>query len=251
MPLKNIHFLEIFGIKVSKLTTDSFLKCINDSITGNKNLSVAYANADTLNKIYKNESLKKIYDSFDLIHADGIGIYLASKFLYGKNGLEERLTGSDFYIKLINESIKKNWSYFFFGHDYNTLSSVKDAYPRLNISALQEGYTFENEKVVEIINKKNPDIIIIGLSCPVQEMWIHENKNRINFKVILAVGDGIGIFANKKKRGPLLMRKIGLEWLTRYALEPVSSFRKYIIGNPLFIYRVVKEKIHLHDKKAR
>jgi len=243
MHLKNIEFLEIFGIKVSKLTHNSFLKCINESITGNKKLAVAYANADTLNKSYNIESLKRIYDSFNLVHPDGIGVYLASKFLYGKGGLEERLTGSDFYIDLINESVKKKWSYFFFGNNDRTLESVKKAYPRLNISALQEGYTFENERVVETINKINPDIIIIGLSCPIQEKWIHENINRINFKVILAVGDGIRIFANKKKRGPLFMRRIGLEWVMRYALNPVSNFRKYIIGNPLFIYRVLKEKL--------
>jgi len=242
MHLRNIEFLEIFGIKVSKLTYNTFLKCINDSIMGNKKLAVAYANANTLNKLYNNESLKNIYDIFNLVHPDGVGVYLASKFLYGKGGLEEILTGSDFYIDLINESVKKKWSYFFFGHDISTLESVKEAYPRLNISALQEGYTFENEKVVETINEINPDIIIIGLSCPIQEKWILENKNKINFKVILAVGDGIRIFANKKKRGPLFMRRIGLEWLTRYALNPVSNFRKYIIGNPLFIYRVLKEK---------
>ena len=243
MNLRNIQHLEIFGIKVNKLTDNSFLKCINESIGENKKLAVAYANADTLNKIYKNENLKKIYNSFDLVHPDGIGIYLASKLLYGKAGLEERLTGSDFYIKLIDKSIEKNWSYFFLGHDYNTLKSVTEAYPSLNVSALQEGYTFENEKVIERINKISPDILIIGLSCPLQEEWIHENKNKINYKVILAVGDGIKIFANTKKRGPLFMRKIGLEWLARYALDPVSNFKKYVIGNPIFIYRVLKEKI--------
>jgi len=243
MHLKNIDFLEIFGIKVSKLSTDTFLKCINDSISSNKKLTIAYANADTLNKIYLNESLKKIYDTFDLVHPDGIGIYLASKFLNGNDGLEERLSGSDFYLDLINESVLKNWNYFFFGHDSNTLESIKVAYPLLNISALQEGYIFENAKVIEAINEINPDIIIIGLSCPIQEKWIHENKNKINFKVILAVGDGINIFADKKKRGPLFMRKLGLEWVTRYALNPVSNFRKYIVGNPLFIYRLLKEKL--------
>lgn len=243
MHLKNIDSTEVFEINVSKLTSENFLKCIGSSIKENKKLSIAYANADTLNKIYNDKNLKKIYNAFELVHPDGIGIYLASKFLSGKCGLDERLTGSDFYEVLIKESIKENWSYFFFGHDELTLQKIGKAYPDLNISAVQEGYKFDNEKVIEEINKINPDIIIIGLSCPIQEKWIYENKSRINFKVILAVGDGIKIFAKLKKRGPLFLRKLGFEWLTRYTLNPVSNFRKYILGNPLFIYRVIKDKL--------
>ncbi|MEO6695813.1 MAG: WecB/TagA/CpsF family glycosyltransferase [Ignavibacteria bacterium] len=242
MHLKEIDFLEIFGIRVSKLTNTSFLKCIDRSIKENKKLSVAYANADTLNKVYSDENLKKIYGSFDLVHPDGIGIYLAAKFLYGNSGLEKRLTGSDFYTYLISNSIEKNWSYFFFGHDTKTLEKISKKYPALNVRGFQEGYNFQSRNVIDTINNINPDILIIGLSCPLQEKWIHKNRDKLNYKVIIAVGDGIKVFADEKRRGPLLLRNLGLEWFARYLTNPVSNFRKYIIGNPLFIYRVLNEK---------
>ena len=98
----------IFGIDINKLTNESFLDLISKRIEENKKLTIGYANADTLNKIYESDELRSVYNSFDLIHPDGTGIYLDSRILYGKNGLDKKLTGSDFYPLFINESKNKN-----------------------------------------------------------------------------------------------------------------------------------------------
>ncbi|MBS1552452.1 MAG: WecB/TagA/CpsF family glycosyltransferase [Bacteroidetes bacterium] len=234
--------VKIFGVNINKLDDDTFLKVINDGINEKSKLCIAYANADSLNKIYSDKGLKKVYDSFGIIHPDGIGVFLASKFLYGGKGLKVRLTGSDFYGRLIKNSVHNNHSYFFFGHSDEILSEVKRANPELNIAGYQEGYNFNDDTVTDKINRLNPDIIIIGLSCPIQEKWMFKNKNRINFGIMLAVGDGIKVFAGKKIRGPVFIRKFGFEWLVRFFLDPVSNFRKYIIGNPLFVFRIIREK---------
>lgn len=241
--MKKPETINIFGVEINKLTNESFLNYIKAGINHRSRLAIGYANADTLNKIYDDSSLKDIYRSFDLIHPDGTGIYLASGFLFGKNGLNVRLTGSDFYPILINESIKNNWKYFFFGHTDSILEEIRKQHPLLNISGTNEGYHFNNSKVIEKINNAEPDIIIIGLSCPRQEKWMSENREKIKFKVMLAVGDGIRIFANKKKRGPLIFRRLGLEWLARLSSDPVSNFEKYVKGIPLFISRIMALKL--------
>lgn len=241
MEIDNYGFINIFGVKADKLNDEKFLNIISKSISEGKKLTIAYANADSLNKIYSDEELKNIYKTFDIIHPDGIGVYAASKFLYGKNGFEERLTGSDFYEKLIKESVKKGWNYFFFGHTKKVLDEIQTEHPLLKISGTNEGYNFDNDEVIQKINELKPDVIIIGLSCPKQEKWIFENKDKLKSGILFAVGDGIKVFAGKKIRGPVFMRKFGLEWLVRFALNPLKNFKKYIIGNPLFIYRVLKE----------
>lgn len=233
----------IFGADIGNLTNKSFLDYISEGIRTEKKFTIGYANADTLNKIYEDKNLKSIFNSFDLIHPDGVGVYLASRILFGKNGLDSRLTGSDFYPLLINESISKNWSYFFFGHSNEILEEIKVQYPSLNITGTNEGYDFDTAKVIGKINKANPDIIVIGLSCPRQEKWIYQNKDKVKFRIILAAGDGIRIFANKKVRGPLIFRRIGLEWVIRLISDPFLNFRKYIIGVPLFIFRIIKSKL--------
>ncbi|MDZ4712986.1 MAG: WecB/TagA/CpsF family glycosyltransferase [bacterium] len=234
--------VKILGTRVNILTYETFLHLIKELIQKNDKAAIAYANADTLNKIYESPELQQIYENFTLVHPDGTGVYLASKFLHGKRGLKKRITGSDFYPLLIEESIKNDWKYFFFGHDDETLQYIRSAYPMLNVKGTNEGYHYINEDVISKINKIEPDIIIIGLSCPFQEKWIYENIDRIKFKVILAVGDGIKVFAKRKLRGPLLMRRLGLEWTVRLFYDPVKNFRKYVIGIPKFVFRVIRNR---------
>lgn len=241
--MKKADTINIFGAEINKLSNEQFINYISKSISQNRKNTIGYANADTLNKIYEDKSLKKIFSTFDLIHPDGIGVYLASGLLYGKNGLESRLTGSDFYPILISESIKNNWKLFFFGHTEKILMEIKKQYPLLNISGTNAGYNFDNKKVIAKINDADPDIIIIGLSCPYQEKWMYENKDKVSFNILLAVGDGIKVFAGNKTRGPVIFRKLGLEWLVRLISSPFSNFRKYVIGIPLFIKRVASTKL--------
>ncbi|MEP7145581.1 MAG: WecB/TagA/CpsF family glycosyltransferase, partial [bacterium] len=161
----------------------------------------------------------------------------------GEKGLKERFTGSDLYPILTARALENNWSCFFFGHSRKILDFISVRHPRLKIAGVHEGYNFKTNEVIDKINKVNPDILIIGLSCPIQEQWISENKDKIKFKVALLVGDGIKIFAGKKIRGPVILRNMGLEWVTRYFTNPVQNFRKYVFGVPLFILRTLNAKI--------
>lgn len=234
--------LDILGVNVNRMTYDSFLNYFDIEIKNNGHKIIAYVNAHTSNLLYSDENLKKVYGRFDIIHPDGIGVYFASKILYGNDGLKSRFTGSDFYNILIKASLEKKYSYFFFGHDNKTLSLVKKNNPLLNIKGMNEGYNFNSEEVLKKINESKAEILIIGLKSPFQEKWIVENRDKIHSAVILAVGEGIKVFAGIKIRGPEIVRKLGFEWFVRFLSNPFANFRKYIIGNPLFIFRVLKQR---------
>jgi N-acetylglucosaminyldiphosphoundecaprenol N-acetyl-beta-D-mannosaminyltransferase len=238
-----IDSLDVFGLKTGKLTYDGFLDYVTLAISSGRKVAVAYANADTMNKIYGNRDLLRIYRTFDLIHPDGIGIFLASRLLNKNDALPQRITGSDFYARLIEEGERRNWSFFFFGHTDEILGRIPVVHPGLNVVGLQEGYTFDNEAVITKINQSAPDILIIGLSCPKQERWMFANKDKLNCRVLLAVGDGVRSFAGNKLRGPVVLQRIGLEWFLRYLSHPVRYFSKYVVGTPLFMARIIKQKI--------
>ncbi len=161
--------IEIFGIKINKLSDSDFLELIREAINDKLKITIGYANAHTLNSGYSDKSLADLLNSMDYVHPDGIGVLLASKKLFAESGLKNRLTGSDFYPLLIDECIKNNWSIFFFGHHSQTLEKIKQLHPLLKIAGTAEGYDFENNKVIEAINSSHPDILIIGLSFPLQE----------------------------------------------------------------------------------
>ena len=234
--------IEIFGIKINKLTNSDFLELFGDAIKNKHKITIGYANAHTLNSGYKSRLLADLLNSMDYIHPDGIGVYLASQHLFGKLGLKNRITGSDFYPLLIDECIKNGWSLFFFGHKSHTLEKIRLLHPTLNIAGMAEGYDYDSAKVIEQINSSQADILIIGLSFPLQEKWIHEFKDKLECNVILAVGDGIKVFSGEKKRGPMIFRKLGLEWLIRVIVDPFGNMERYLIGNPKFIARVLRER---------
>jgi exopolysaccharide biosynthesis WecB/TagA/CpsF family protein len=235
--------IEIAGLGIDNVSYSDLLHTVAGSVTANKKTIITYVNAHTINLIYRDKSLIELLNSFDIIHPDGVGIYAASKFLYGKNGFKERITGSDLYPMLIDTSIKNNYKLFFFGHDEDTLNKIRLNYPALNICGTVEGYEYNDNNVVSAINDSMPDILIIGLSFPKQEKWLITHKDKLNFKVGICVGDGIKVFAGIKRRGPKFLQTLGLEWTARLLLNPVKYFSRYVIGNPLFLYRIIMLKI--------
>jgi N-acetylglucosaminyldiphosphoundecaprenol N-acetyl-beta-D-mannosaminyltransferase len=93
----------------------------------------------------------------------------------------------------------------------------------------------EDEDVCQLINDSGADIVWVCLGCPKQEKWILEHRDRLNAKVILAVGQAFDILAGVKPRAPKLFRRIGMEWLYRLAQEPGRLWKRYLFTNVLFV----------------
>ena len=185
----------------------------------------------------------ELLNRFEVIHPDGIGVYFASHFLFGNRGLKKRFSGSDFYDELIRYCTEQKRSLFFFGHDDKTLSRIRSKYPELVIAGLQNGYQYNDDEVISTINNSGTHILICGLGMPRQEEWIIRNRGKLECKVMLCVGEGIKVFSGTKLRGPVLFRKLGLEWFIRFLSNPLRYFTRYVIGNPLFLYRIIALKM--------
>jgi N-acetylglucosaminyldiphosphoundecaprenol N-acetyl-beta-D-mannosaminyltransferase len=237
-----MKFSKIFGIQISSVSRNVLLQNIEEAISLKNNKKITYAHFNTLNQLYRNRTLITLFNQFDYVHPDGVGILLTSKILFGGNRLDKRISGSDFYPELIKNAIRKSWRIFFFGDKLGTLEQIPLKNPKLNVAGYISGYDFDNDSVVNKINYVKPDILIVGLGQPKQEMWINEEKDELNVAVIIAVGDGIKVFAGTKKRGPKFIQKMGLEWFVRLIYNPKLYWKRYLIGIPLFILRVLKEK---------
>ena len=227
---------------IQNISYAQLLQEIENNILENKQLLITYCNAQTCNLCHKFPGMQKIIAEFNIIHPDGFGIFFASKFLYGRNGFQNRLTGSAFYQLLLEKGIKRNWKFFFFGDKDETLKEISSVHPELMIAGCHNGYTYENGKLLSLINDSKPDILIVGMGSPKQEDWIINFKSKLDVKIILAVGDGIKVFSGSKKRGTGFIQKIGLEWMVRLFFEPKRLWRRYLVGNPLFLIRIIKCK---------
>ena len=123
--------------------------------------------------------------------------------------------------------------------------NLSDTYPGLDVVGEQHGYfdhADESSSVIEKINALKPNIVLVAFGAPMQEKWIHEHYKQIDSNVLIGVGGLFDFYSGDKKRAPLWMRKSGIEWMYRLYLEPGRLWRRYIIGNPLFMLRILRWK---------
>ena len=90
-------------------------------------------------------------------------------------------------------------------------------------------------------NRYGPDLLIVGFGMPLQERWIEANWPALSTRIALPVGAAIDYLAHETPRAPSWMTNHGLEWLGRLLIEPRRLWRRYLIGNPLFVARVVAQ----------
>lgn len=236
------NIIKIFGVQISFLDYDQLLKRWFDDSTK----TIASVNQHFLNLAYNNEKFKEHLNEFDLVFPDGIGVRFAAKLLRLTSINGERTTFPDLLLRVFPKSSFQDDSYYFFGGKTaiieKTVENIRREFPNVNIIGFHEGHEFNNKKILDKINNLKPKFLVVGLGGIMQEKWIVENSRKLNVGKIFAVGGALRVFAGDRSRGPILLRKLGLEWLVRLLTEPIYVWKRYLIGIPLFIFRVLKEK---------
>jgi len=240
--------VDILGIPVDKITEKELLEKIINFINEKRFHLIVTINSENATKALENKIFLDVIKNADLVIPDGIGIIFASKILGDK--LPERIPGIDLSYKLLEISNEKGYKIVLIGGKEGVAEGAKEnlkkIFPNLNIAMTYNGYFNEDEekKIVEEIQKIEPDILLVGMGSEKQEIWIWNNREKFkNIGVCIGVGGTLDIWAGKKKRAPKLVQKLGLEWLYRVIIEPKRIFRVLKIFNflnKLFIERCKK-----------
>ncbi len=210
----------------------------------NKPKFITYLNAHCFNVSETDKEYHAILKKSDLLYADGQSVVWASG-LFG-NKLSERVNAGDFILNFFHICSEKKIKIYLLGGKEEIINSAvnnfKNIIKDLPLTGFRNGFfkKEENETIINNINNADPDILIIGMGVPCQEKWLAENIDKINVKVAWCVGALFEYFSGYRKRAPVWMRKIGLEWLFRLALEPSRLWKRYLVGNLLFVMRVFK-----------
>jgi N-acetylglucosaminyldiphosphoundecaprenol N-acetyl-beta-D-mannosaminyltransferase len=236
----NIFGIDIFFANYNEILERIFSEDIR---------TVTCANQHYLNLAYESKDYRKNLNSFDLIFPDGVGLKWAAGLTDYEKIVKklERINGSDIYPEIINRIFNEKLSLYILGDSQlvldTALKNITNKFKGIKINGAHHGYfDLYDEGIIENINNSDPFFLIVGLGAPRQEEWINRWKNRLNARKIVAVGGGLRIIAGDRRRGPVWVRNIGLEWLVRLLTEPAKTWKRYIIGIPLFIYRVLKQK---------
>lgn len=243
----------IFGLDINKLNIDQVTQLSIETILKKRQLVFACANAHSLMVTRQDKEFAGALKNADLLVADGSGISLAGKILNADLG--PRITGYDYFHSLsvaLNKGIdNRKARIFFMGSSQNTLDAIKEKMP-VHFPDIELCGTYsppfgnwpegENEKIIDIINAAQPDVVWVGMTAPKQEKWSEKNRDKINAPIIGSIGAVFDFFAGTLDRAPEWMRNLGLEWLYRFIMEPKRTWKRHLISEPGFVIQVLLQK---------
>ncbi len=188
--------------------------------------------------------LRHAYAHADLVTADGTGLVWASRQL-GRS-LPERVTGIDLLSALCERAAAKQHRVYLLGGRpgvaREAAQRLQRRHPGLAIVGTQHGYFAddESERVVSEINAREPDLLLVGMGVPRQEIWMSRHGHRLASPVAMGVGGSLDVLAGRVRRAPAAWQSLGLEWLWRAVQEPHRLWRARRI--PQFIARILRER---------
>lgn len=212
---------------------------------------VLNVNANCLNLAWSRPWLRRALNEASLVFCDGAGVALAARIL----GLPAptRITYADWMWRLSGFAAREGLSMYLLGARPGVAGEaargLRRRHPALRIAGAEHGYfdksvgSGENEAALARVRAARPDILVVGFGMPLQERWISENLHELDCGVVLAGGAAFDYVSGRARRGPRLLTDNGFEWLARLTIEPGRLWRRYAIGNPVFLARVIRSRL--------
>jgi N-acetylglucosaminyldiphosphoundecaprenol N-acetyl-beta-D-mannosaminyltransferase len=208
---------------------------------------VMYVNAHVLNQSREIPELRTALEDSDLVYCDGYGVRLAAKAL--EVPIPHRMTGADWVWGLAALCEAEGKSIYLLGSEPGIASQAAKRlsrwYPRLRIAGTHHGYfelgSAHDDRVVEHINARGADIVLVGMGSPKQELWVERAAPELDVGVVWTVGALFDYVSGRVPRAPAWLADNGLEWIFRLAIEPQRMWRRYLLGNPVFVSRVMAQ----------
>ncbi len=243
-----IRELRLGRVQVHAVSMNQTLDLIAERVASGVPGYVLTPNVDHVVMAQRDDSLAAAYRHTFLSLADGMPVVWASKLL--GQPLPEKVSGSDLVLPLLQRAARDNWSVYFLGGrpgscealvrrlktELPNLRVVGVDSPQLNASAADG----QSQHAFQRVQQARPNLLLVGLGCPKQELWLHRFAPRLPGTVSLGIGASIDFLAGVVTRAPAWMSRNGLEWLYRLIQEPRRMWRRYLVRDPAFLWIVAR-----------
>jgi N-acetylglucosaminyldiphosphoundecaprenol N-acetyl-beta-D-mannosaminyltransferase len=245
--------INLLGVHVDALSVDELHERIGAAVAKRDHLLVLYVNAHGLNLSYEHRWLREFLNQAAVVGPDGVGVAVAARMLGERP--PERIALTDWIWDLGGFAAERDMSLFLVGGAPGVAERAADElrrrHPRVRVVGTHHGYFdkaregSESRLVVDAINAAHPDILLVGFGMPIQEHWIKENWAGIDAAVGITGGAVMDYVSGTTRRGPAWMTGHGLEWLSRLVIEPRRLWRRYLLGNPVFLLRILRQRLRM------
>ena len=248
--------MKFMNTEIDNLTMEEALGKIDALIQENRNAYVVTPNVDHLVQMEQGGELCDVYENADLILTDGKPLIWIAKW-YG-TPIKEKISGSDLFPRLCALAAEKGYRMFFLGAADGVAAKAAEnltkRFPGLQVvGTYSPPFGFEKDEVEmqhikEMIKAAKPHILIVGLGCPKQELFILHNKDALNVPISLGLGASLDFEAGNVKRAPKWMADHGLEWLFRITQDPKRMAKRYLVDDRKIIGMALKYKNRAGNK---
>lgn len=239
--------IRMLGMRMDNLTMDEAIARILSWTGESEARRVCFLNADCMNIAYGNGEYRNVANSADLSLADGIGIKLAGKIL--RRDIRQNVNGTDLFPPLCAALEGAGRSIFLLGARPGIAEGVAEwvrgKCPGLRVAGVRDGYFGPDQEpgVIREIAQSGAHLLFVALGAPRQDIWVAEHMGEFQVPVAMGVGGLFDFYSGRIPRAPLWVREMGMEWVYRFIQEPRRMWRRYFVGNVVFLWRVVMERL--------
>jgi exopolysaccharide biosynthesis WecB/TagA/CpsF family protein len=237
--------LTVLGVPVAQLERDAALREVERLYRAPSPAMVAYANAHTLNLAWRSRQLRDALAGAQLVLNDGIGLAIAARLQ--RSRFTENLNGTDFTPHVLARAAAHGWPVYLLGSRPGVAEQAArkfaDRFPGLELVGCHHGFfeDAESPQIVQRIRASGAGVLLVAMGNPRQEQWLSRYLPETGARLGLAVGAFLDFTAGVVPRAPAWVSRAGCEWIYRLLHEPGRLWRRYLVGNPLFLARVTRE----------
>ncbi len=240
-----MQYVNVLGVRVSPLPLAGVLEAIDRWI---KDDTVQYICCTSVNGVMASQhdpQIRRTINWAGLVVPDGMPLVWLVRWAGYPD--QDRVYGPDLLLAVCARGQEKGYSHFFYGGAPGVaerlVANLGQRFPDIRVAGVYSPpfralTVEEDEAVIERINRANPDIVWMGISTPKQDLWMFEHYKRLRAKVCIGVGAAFDFHSGLVRQAPRWIQRSGFEWAYRFWQEPRRLWRRYLLGNPAFIFLV-------------
>lgn len=238
--------IELFGVRILNLRMEQAVEKVVSALRGARPVHVCFVNAHCVNLARSRPKYQNTLEHADLVFADGIGLKIAGMLLGQR--VAHNVNGTDLFPRICPKLAELGTRVFLLGGRSGVAERVgvwmESRFPGIRVCGTQDGYfqPTDDQEVTRRIAEARSDLLLVAMGAPKQDMWIREHLTSTGASVALGVGGLFDFYSGNIRRAPQWMRDVGLEWVFRLWQEPRRMWKRYIVGNTLFLSRVLRAR---------
>jgi N-acetylglucosaminyldiphosphoundecaprenol N-acetyl-beta-D-mannosaminyltransferase len=256
---KSYQAVRILGTRVQNTSEKETLDVLESALVENRQMAIFTPNTEMIMAAWKDQAFRDILNRAEWVIPDGIGLIHAARIQ--KKPIENRVTGFDTSVSLLEMAARLDKSVFFLGGAVGVAEQAAEevlkTLPDLKIAGTHHGYfpglhigkggSPEEKQVIEMINASGAEILFVGFGMKKQERWIDTYRDQLNPTILIGNGGTLDGLAGLVQRAPEIYQRLGLEWLYRLAKQPSRIGRQLVLPHFLWLALVKRGMVEIEE----